>query len=117
MRGRSIPAVALAAVAWAGTIGCEQSAAPVQDIPEQTAAETLRSTAAPAGSPSLTSSDPATASGVAIDTQTEAAASSAPGRIYRAAYEQARREINSDNAYDRLQELERQIEKERQRLP
>ena len=44
----------------------------------------------------------------------------APGltsRVYRAAYEQARREINQDNVYDRLRKLERQIDIERQNLP
>jgi hypothetical protein len=38
-------------------------------------------------------------------------------RIYRAAYEQARRTITQDNVYDRLRQLERQIDAERQDLP
>lgn len=104
-------------LALAGTAGCGEGAAPVADAQGQTAADRLRSTAAPAGSPSLASSEPAVAGGIALDTQTEVVASGAPGRIYRAAYEQARKEINSDNAHDRLQALERQIDQERQRLP
>lgn len=38
-------------------------------------------------------------------------------RVYRASYEQARREINADNAHDRLRALENQIDLERQSLP
>ncbi|MBN1962664.1 MAG: hypothetical protein JW841_17160 [Deltaproteobacteria bacterium] len=38
-------------------------------------------------------------------------------RIYRAAYENALRDINADNVKDRLRELEHQIDKERQKLP
>jgi hypothetical protein len=64
----------------------------------------------PAGAPFASS----VAAAVAEVTQGEPAMTS---RIYRAAYEQARRTINQDNAYDRLRQLERQIDTERQSLP
>lgn len=64
----------------------------------------------PAGAPFASS----VAAAVAEVTQGEPALTS---RIYRAAYEQARRTINQDNAYDRLRQLERQIDTERQSLP
>ncbi len=40
----------------------------------------------------------------------------AQSRIYRIAYEQARRQINADNARDRLRAIERQVDLERQAL-
>jgi hypothetical protein len=38
-------------------------------------------------------------------------------RVYRVAFDQARKEINQDNAYDRLRALEHEIDLERQALP
>ena len=51
---------------------------------------------------------------------TEVAAASVlslPGEIYKRALEQARRDINLDNAGERLKALEREIELDRQREP
>ena len=36
------------------------------------------------------------------------------GAIYRQAYDRARKEITSDNAWQRLEDLERQVESERE---
>jgi len=81
------------------------------DVTPQGAAPALLPDSEPAGAPFASSI------AAAVAEVTQQGGANLTSRVYRAAFEQARREINPDNARAHLRELEKQVDAERQALP